>query len=111
MKTAWICLAMVLGAASLLPAAGKREAAQQAGGPGPANGPCLDCHAALTPNIVEDWKLSRHAAEGVDCSVCHGQAHSTAADPGLAGVPTPDTCAVCHPDRVAQFSKGKHALA
>jgi hydroxylamine dehydrogenase len=111
MKTVRMCLVMALGAAALLPAAGKREAAPPSGTGQPADEPCLGCHAALTPNIVEDWRLSRHAAEGVDCSTCHGAAHSTATDAGLAGIPTPDTCALCHPDRVAQFSKGKHALA
>jgi hydroxylamine dehydrogenase len=72
---------------------------------------CLACHADITPNIVSDWKLSRHAQESVDCSTCHGDAHTTAVDAGLAAIPTPDTCAACHPDRVEQFTAGKHALA
>ena len=72
---------------------------------------CIDCHAANTPNIVMDWKLSKHAINTIDCSVCHGDAHRSAADAGLAKIPTPDTCAMCHPLRVAQFAGGKHALA
>jgi hypothetical protein len=72
---------------------------------------CIECHGTETPNIVADWKLSRHAFNGVDCSVCHGDAHRTAADAGRAAIPTPDTCGLCHPDRVTQFKSGKHAAA
>jgi hydroxylamine dehydrogenase len=111
MKAARMCLLMALGAAALLPAAGRREAAAPPAAGQPAGEPCLDCHSALTPNIVEDWRLSRHAGEGVECSTCHGSAHSRATDASLAAIPTPDTCALCHPERVAQFAKGKHALA
>ena len=72
---------------------------------------CIDCHAANTPHIVSDWKLSKHASNSVACSVCHGEAHSSPADAALAQIPTPDTCAMCHPERVEQFTAGKHALA
>jgi hypothetical protein len=72
---------------------------------------CIDCHGTETPNIVADWRLSRHARNSVDCSVCHGDAHRSAADANLALIPTPDTCAMCHPDRVTQFKSGKHAAA
>ena len=33
---------------------------------------CIECHKKLTPNIVSDWKLSKHSENGVDCSICHG---------------------------------------
>jgi len=72
---------------------------------------CVNCHAKVTPNIVSDWKLSKHSANDVDCSACHGSEHMSAADAGKAAIPTPDTCATCHPQRVEQFSKGKHAAA
>ena len=72
---------------------------------------CVGCHAKLSPGIVSDWKLSRHAKEKVDCVTCHGDAHTTREDFANAKVPTPDTCAECHEDQVAQFKKGKHALA
>ena len=72
---------------------------------------CIDCHAANTPHIVTDWKLSKHARNSIACSVCHGDAHSSPADAALAQIPTPDTCALCHPQRVEQFTAGKHALA
>lgn len=72
---------------------------------------CVGCHAAGTPAIVQDWRRSRHHAEGVGCATCHGSAHSTAADASKAKIPTPETCAKCHPERVEQFKSGKHAKA
>ena len=72
---------------------------------------CLECHKKATPNIVSDWQLSKHSQNDVDCAVCHGEDHITAVDAGKAKIPTPDTCAVCHEEKVTQFKKGKHALA
>jgi len=72
---------------------------------------CLDCHGTVTPGIVADWKASRHMSEGVGCADCHGGAHTSAADADRALIPTPETCATCHADRVAQFKRGKHAAA
>jgi len=72
---------------------------------------CVDCHRTITPNIVTDWQLSEHSRNGVECSTCHGDAHTTADDVAKVNIPTPDTCATCHEERVAQFKKGKHALA
>jgi hypothetical protein len=74
-------------------------------------GECVDCHARITPQIVSDWRISKHSENGVDCSGCHGSGHMSATDPEKAAIPTPDTCAACHPARVEQFSKGKHAAA
>ncbi|HEX9050172.1 MAG TPA: multiheme c-type cytochrome [Anaeromyxobacter sp.] len=90
------------------PAAGAASKPRKAAGPGQA---CVDCHAKTTPQIVSDWKLSRHAAEGVDCTTCHGDGHKTKDDFAKATLPTPDTCAQCHEAQVAQFKKGKHAWA
>jgi len=83
-------------------------AAGQATAPG---GACVDCHSKQTPNIVADWKQSRHSQVGVACNICHGDAHTSAADVAKAKIPTPDTCAQCHQEQVAQFKKGKHSLA
>jgi predicted CXXCH cytochrome family protein len=72
---------------------------------------CLECHKKTTPNIVSDWQISKHSQNDVDCATCHGDAHKTSADAALAKIPTPETCANCHEERVAQFKKGKHAIA
>jgi hydroxylamine dehydrogenase len=72
---------------------------------------CVACHQRSSPQVVADWKASRHSGQGVGCVDCHGDAHGSAADAKLARMPTPDTCAGCHEAQVAQFKKGKHAFA
>jgi hydroxylamine dehydrogenase len=72
---------------------------------------CVDCHSKITPNIVSDWKLSKHSQNGVDCSVCHGDQHTSANDVAKVQIPTLETCGTCHEARVAQFKEGKHAAA
>ena len=42
---------------------------------------------------------------------CHGDQHTSASDVAKAKIPTPETCAQCHETQVAQFKKGKHAMA
>ena len=79
--------------------------------PGALAQQCLDCHKKVTPGIVSDWQLSKHSQNAVTCSVCHGDGHTSALDVDKVQIPTPETCAACHPDRVEQFSKGKHAFA
>jgi len=76
-----------------------------------AQSPCLDCHFKETPGIVGDWRLSKHSEAGVECSACHGEAHTSATDVVLARIPTAESCAECHEERVAQFKQGKHAVA
>ena len=72
---------------------------------------CIGCHETTTRQIVADWRLSKHAGSGVGCEVCHGAEHKSASDVAKVKLPTPDTCAECHDTQVAQFKKGKHALA
>ena len=72
---------------------------------------CIDCHSKLTPNIVSDWKLSKHSQIEVTCVSCHGDQHMSASDVAKVRIPTPDTCATCHQTQVEQFRKGKHAHA
>jgi len=71
---------------------------------------CVNCHKQVTPNIVSDWQVSEHSRNGIDCSVCHGDRHTSARDVERVQIPTPETCANCHADRVEQFKRGKHAL-
>jgi len=72
---------------------------------------CIECHNKVTPNIVADWKLSKHSAAEISCVACHGDGHSSATDVAKAKIPTPETCAQCHETQVAQFKRGKHAMA
>lgn len=72
---------------------------------------CVDCHKEISPNIVSDWKLSKHSKNGIDCTVCHGDKHQTMTDFQNADIPTPETCATCHEEQVNQFINGKHSAA
>jgi hypothetical protein len=72
---------------------------------------CIECHQKITPNIVTDWKLSKHSQKEVDCAACHGDEHKSADDVAKVQIPTPDTCALCHEQRVTEFKAGKHAAA
>ncbi len=73
--------------------------------------PCVDCHGKTSPGIVADWQASKHGEIGLDCSTCHGGKHSSADDVADAQIPTPETCAVCHDERVKQYKSGKHGFA
>lgn len=72
---------------------------------------CVTCHEKQTPNIVTDWRLSRHHEVEVGCADCHGEGHVSTNDVEKVKIPTPDTCAECHEPQVTQFKNGKHALA
>lgn len=72
---------------------------------------CIDCHSKVTPNIVSDWKLSKHSQAEITCVACHGDQHQSAADAGKAKIPTPETCAQCHQTQVEQYRHGKHSKA
>ena len=72
---------------------------------------CVACHVENSPGIVADWRASRHSQMGVDCATCHRGAHTTAGTADETGMPTPETCAMCHKNRVDEFMAGKHALA
>jgi hypothetical protein len=86
------------------------ETVRGSGEPAPGSA-CVECHAKATPGIVADYEVGKHSERGVDCAVCHGDKHSTAEDADRAAIPTPETCALCHSNRVEQFERGKHAVA
>jgi len=74
----------------------------------PAGDTCATCHKV----VYDQWKASPHAANGVECTVCHGE--TTAKD--FAGRPALSTCDSCHSDQVAQlksdaFMKGKACVS
>ena len=74
----------------------------------PAGDTCATCHTAIS----DQWKASPHAANGIECTVCHGE--TTAKD--FAGTPALSTCDACHTDQVAQlksdpFMNGKTCVS
>jgi hypothetical protein len=74
----------------------------------PAGDTCSTCHKAIS----DQWKASPHSANGVECTVCHGE--TTAKD--FAARPALSTCDTCHTDQVAQlksdpFMKGKTCVS
>lgn len=70
---------------------------------------CVDCHRKVTPYIVKEFELSKHAQNNMSCVVCHGNAHSTPNNADLAEIPTYETCKLCHSSQAEQFVKGKHS--
>lgn len=72
---------------------------------------CVQCHQSVSPKIVSDWRHSVHSEVGTNCVSCHGAAHDSASNPEKAELATPETCRGCHPGRVEEFERGKHALA
>jgi hypothetical protein len=78
---------------------------------GPSSASCMACHDKQTPQIVTDWRISRHSQVDVGCADCHGDGHQSTNDVARVKIPTPDTCAECHEQQVTQFKNGKHALA
>ena len=80
-------------------------------GAGYAASACVDCHKNTTPNIVTDWQIGKMGKSGMDCAICHGDQHTSASDVAKVQIPTPDTCAPCHSQRVQQYKAGKHAFA
>lgn len=72
---------------------------------------CVECHKNVTPGIVKDWKLSKHSASNITCSICHGEEHKSKKDVEKAKIPDPKTCGMCHKEKLDQFLAGKHAKA
>lgn len=106
MKIQAVILALSL--CSLPGVAGQQPQATDASS---AQGNCVACHSQTTPNIVTDWKNSKHSEASVGCEVCHGDQHTSAQDVAKVKIPTPDSCAQCHQNQVAQYLKGKHSKA
>lgn len=52
---------------------------------------------------VDEWAASGHAAAGVNCSGCHGEAAWTER-------PGPGACAACHDAEVDELGSGKHGM-
>ncbi len=72
---------------------------------------CVECHRKLNAGLVADWEASAHKEFEVGCADCHGDGHKTTNDVAAVKLPTPEVCGECHEHQVAEFRKGKHALA
>jgi hydroxylamine dehydrogenase len=98
LKSVLLAVGIVLLATGLASAAAKKST-------------CIDCHKKVTPGIVQQHLEGKMGEKGIDCSACHGSEHNKMDDPGLAKMPTPETCAGCHDKQASQFKAGKHNLA
>ncbi len=81
----------------------------------PAYQRCVDCHLKNNPQIVADWRASKHAEAGFGCDTCHPAEHPSDEDKTLVRrsetLPTPALCGQCHDEQVKQYKSGKHSLA
>jgi hydroxylamine dehydrogenase len=114
-----VALAAILAAApatSQTTSAKKGPAHKAAPVLSPESQKCLVCHMQKTPGIVAQWRSSKHAREGVGCWECHS---ATAAESGafehqgatITTVITPNACAGCHGEIVAENQRSHHAEA
>jgi hydroxylamine dehydrogenase len=77
---------------------------------------CVACHEKQSPAFVKQWKLSKHAAKGVDCFTCH-KAEKTDVDGmdhygyRVAILVTPKDCGQCHAQQVKEMTTSHHAKA
>jgi hypothetical protein len=77
---------------------------------------CIVCHAKVTPGIVQQWRTSKHAGIGVQCSACHA---AKADDPDafehngstIAVIVSPRDCGQCHGKEFEEQRHSHHAKA
>lgn len=84
---------------------------QAPSGPPPTNQQCIDCHSKSKPQIVTEWKQSKHSQVNVGCIDCHGAGHASASDVDKVKIARPNVCARCHQQQVDQDRHGKHSQA
>src|SRR3974390_1535102 len=76
------------------------------------NETCLQCHSAMNPGLVEEWRASAHSQNNIGCYDCH-RAEKTDADAfehngaTIAVIVSPKDCGRCHQNEVDQ-QKGSH---
>ena len=77
---------------------------------------CLECHTETNRGIYQEWGASKHYRANVGCYECH-QARKGDKDAFEHGeqlisvIVSPQDCARCHAQEVAQFSESHHAKA
>jgi hypothetical protein len=79
-----------------------------------ATGKCAECHRQVTPAIVSEYEMSRHAASGkVNCLDCHtpksGQESLDHNGFVIAKHLTAQNCQQCHRTEYDQYLRSRHA--
>ena len=73
----------------------------------PRSDTCLLCHETSDPGLVAEYKNGKMAQE-VSCQDCHGE--SLSGGPGHNPLPTPQTCAACHPNQFRGHQSNRHSI-
>ena len=63
---------------------------------------CVECHTEVTPDVVKDWKSSKHGEMNFGCYMCHGDGQQE-----FYARPGSQRCISCHPAYEVDFSKTK----
>jgi hypothetical protein len=77
---------------------------------------CVDCHGKDDPGIVNEWKKSEHAKQGIGCYECH-KANKGEPDAFehygavIATIVSPKDCGQCHPKEMKEMMHSYHARA
>jgi hydroxylamine dehydrogenase len=77
---------------------------------------CIGCQEVQPPAFVKEWKLSTHAAKGVDCYTCHKAEKSNPDAMEHNGytimiLVTPKDCGRCHSKEEKEMTESHHAKA
>ncbi len=77
---------------------------------------CAACHKDENPSLYQQWGRSKHFGANVGCYECHKADPSDPdaiqhKDATIAVIVSPQDCAQCHSNEVAQFTKSHHAKA
>lgn len=70
---------------------------------------CVGCHSKRGPNIVKDWKESKHFENNVGCADCHGTDHEHIVE--SEGRVPPSRCSTCHGKQYSEFIRSRHSIA
>lgn len=68
---------------------------------------CLTCHQGRDPELVAQWRASRHAATAAACPACHGTDHDGRM---AARSRRNDACSGCHEVAAKSYTLSKHGV-
>ena len=79
-----------------------------------ATGKCAECHSQVTPAVVHEFEMSKHASSGkVNCLDCHqaknGQEKLDHNGFVIAKHLTAQNCSQCHRNEYDQYVRSRHA--